>query len=270
MFSGKMSNVFVLLFRHRRLLWEMVRQDVLDRYSGHAFQLFWTVFQPIFVIGVQITVFTFLFRADTSGQAHFPFPYPVYILSGLIPWYYCQEAISRGCFSIVANGNMVKQVVFPVEIIPVKTTLSALFIQMIALGFLLVFLVVSSGKLPALIFLLPLVLLFQCFFITGISYFLAAITPYFHDVKEMVQMFLMTAVYLMPIIYLPTMVPRYFRGVLYLNPFSHMIYVFQDTLFFGQILHGWSWGIFAVESLVCLFVGFRVFKRLQVMFGNVL
>lgn len=270
MFSGFLSNGFPNLFRHHQLLKEMVKRDILDRYSGHAFQIFWTFFQPMLTIGVQIFVFSFIFKGNVSGQENFPFPYPAYILSGLIPWYYFQEAMSRGCHSITANANIVKQVVFPVEVLPLTTTASGLIIQTIALTFFLTYLLIAFQKVSLFLFLLPVACFFQFLFLAGINFFLSSVNPYFRDVKEVVQVFLTISIYLLPIIYLPHMVPRFFSLALFFNPFSHMIWVFQDVLFFGSFTHSWSWIIFGIESVVLFSLGFRMFERLKIMFGNVL
>ncbi len=77
-------------------------------------------------------------------------------------------------------------------------------------------------------------------------------------------------VFLMPVFYLPAAVPSIFRPIIYCNPFSYMVWCYQDACYFGRFEHPWAWGVFATLSLGTFYVGYLVFRRLKPMFGNVL
>ena len=104
----------------------------------------------------------------------------------------------------------------------------------------------------------------------GVSFFLASIGVFFRDIKDFVQIFSVVGVYLMPTFYLPTLVPSVFRPLLYLNPFSYMIWCFQDLIYFGRLEHRMSWVVFPLISITVFVLGYRVFRKLRPMFGNVL
>jgi lipopolysaccharide transport system permease protein len=84
------------------------------------------------------------------------------------------------------------------------------------------------------------------------------------------QLFSMAGMYLIPVVYLPTWVPDIFRPVMYANPFSYLIWCYQDVFYFGRIEHPAAWGIAAACSMVVLVMGFRLFRRLKPIFGNML
>ena len=82
----------------------------------------------------------------------------------------------------------------------------------------------------------------------GFGFALAAVGVFFRDIRELVQMFVIAAIFLMPIVYLPGSVPGGFDEVIWLNPFTYMVWCYQDVLYFGRIEHPWAWVVFAASA----------------------
>jgi lipopolysaccharide transport system permease protein len=194
----------------------------------------------------------------------------VYILAGLIPWLAVNECLAKGCTLITGNSNLVKQVVFPLDVLPVKAVIAAFFQQVVCLCLLVLYVVCSTGSVPWTYSLLPLVLLLEFFFIVGLAYFLSAIGPFFRDVKDFVQMFCVVGIYVIPVVYLPSMVPGMFQPVLYANPFSYLIWCFQDVCYFGRFEHPTAWVVLTILSVLSFSLGYRLFHKVKPYFGNVL
>jgi lipopolysaccharide transport system permease protein len=74
----------------------------------------------------------------------------------------------------------------------------------------------------------------------------------------------------MPTVYLPDWMPRILQPVIYLNPFSYVIWVYQDVLFFGTFRHPYAWLVTLVFALLALGLGYRTFEKLKPYYGNVL
>ena len=254
----------------RHLIFELARREISDRYAGQSFSRFWTIGHPLILLGTYVFVFGFIFKARMGGTEDQPFDYTIYLLSGLIPWLTFQESMSKAGSLIVANANVVKQVIFPIEVLPVKSVVSTLMSQVVLLGGLGLLIVTRYFTLPATWLLLPFLLVLQILAMIGLSFALSAVGAYFRDTKDVVQVFNTVGIYFLPAIYLPGAMPRGFEYLLLLNPFSHLIYCFQDALYFGAISHPYSWVILVVLSLVSFVSGHRLFKRLSTMFGNVL
>jgi len=259
-----------LLTKHRQLTIEMARREITDRYMGQIFGAFWAIAHPLVFMGVYVFIFAFVFKVKVGGTVDLPLNYTVYLLSGLIPWLCVQEALSKNTTAITGNANLVKQVVFPIEILPVKGVLSSLFTECIFLFFLVIYVLAVYRFLPWTYCTIPVLVFFQALGMIGISYILSAVCVYFRDLKDFVQVFVVIGVYLIPAFYLPEFVPSSFRPLLYLNPFSHLIWCYQDALYFGRFDHPWAWWIFIVTSVAIFYLGYRVFRKLKLMFGNVL
>ena len=258
------------ILTRRHLIYELAKREISDRYAGQSFSRFWTIGHPLILLATYVFVFGFIFKARMGGRPDQPFDYTSYLLSGLIPWLTFQESMAKAGSLIVANANVVKQVIFPIEVLPVKSVVSTLLSELVLLGGLAVLIAVRYFTLPLTWLLLPVLLVLQILAMVGVSFALSAVGAYFRDTKDVVQVFNVVGIYFLPAIYLPGMMPRGFDLLLQLNPFSHLVYCFQDALYFGAFRHPYSWLILLVLSLASFVSGHRLFRRLSTMFGNVL
>lgn len=259
-----------LLTKHKYLTWEMAKREITERYKGQILGSFWAVLHPLVLIIVYVFIFVFVFKIKMGGTREMPLDYTTYLLAGLIPWLSFQEAMMKASTVIIVNANIVKQVVFPVEILPVKGVISSLITQVIFFLMLIVYVGISYHSLHWTYVFLPLLIFVQALGMIGVSYILAAVGAYFRDVKDFVQVFSFIGVYLLPIFYLPEQLPELFKPLIYLNPFSYLIWCYQDVLYLGRFENPWSWLIFIVLSHAVFIIGYRLFRKLKVMFGNVI
>lgn len=264
------TEVVSLLTRHRDLTLEMAKREIGDRYVGQAFGLLWAIGHPVFMMGLYVFIFAFVFKTKIGGTLEMPLDYTTYLLSGLVAWMGFQESMAKSCTAITGNASLVKQVVFPLEILPVKGVVSSLFQQAILILLLVSYVLISHGSLPWTYLLLPVLIVFQVMAMIGVAYLLSAIGTYFRDIKDFVQLFTVAGVYLLPVFYLPTWVPPLFKPLLYANPFSYLIWCYQDALYFGRIEHPWAWGVNAFASIAIFVIGYRIFRKLKPGFGNML
>ncbi|MEW5758341.1 MAG: ABC transporter permease [Candidatus Omnitrophota bacterium] len=263
-------EIIALLTRYRQLTCEMAKREIKDRYAGQVLGLFWVIGHPMVLMGIYVFVFAFVFKIKIGGTIEMPLDYTTYILSGLIPWMSFQESMNKASSAVVGNANLVKQVIFPIEILPVKGVIAAFLTQIIYTTMLILYVLIKNGLLPWTYILIPALFLFQILAMIGVSYILSSIGVYFRDIKDFVQVFCVVGMYAMPIFYLPEMVPNIFRPVVYLNPFSYMVWCYQDVFYFGRFEHYQAWVTFIVISLTIFCLGYRMFRKLKVSFGDVL
>jgi lipopolysaccharide transport system permease protein len=259
---------FLQLLQHRTLTWELTRRDIYDRYVGQVFGALWAIGHPLITVSVYILIFKFVFgvRVATPDAQ---IDYAVYLLSGLLPWLTYQEAMNKGTAALVSNANLVKQVVFPIEVLPTKCALASWTTQIVGTVILIVYVVCTTGQVPATLLLLPLLWLCQCLGMIGLAMILSMVGAYLRDVKEFVVVFGVLGMYVAPIAYAPESVPGLVRPLLYANPFSYMVWCYQDALCFGTFAHWWAWPVFIGLSLTAFFVGFFAFTKAKDYVGNV-
>jgi lipopolysaccharide transport system permease protein len=257
-----------LLTRHRQLTVEMARREISDRYAGQFFGLFWAIGHPLVLMLVYVFIFGFVFKVKITSSSALPLDYTTYILSGLIPWLAFTDVMAKSSIAIVGNANLVKQVVFPIEVLPVKGVISTLITEVIFLLLLVIYVVLGLRVTTWTYLLLPILVFLQALAMIGVGYILAAVGVYLRDTKDFVQVFNMIGLYLVPALYLPEFVPGAFQKLLYLNPFSYLIWCYQDALYFGGIRHPWAWIVFAVLSVSIFVIGYRAFRKFKLIFGN--
>lgn len=258
------------LINHRQLTMAMAKREITERYAGQIFGLFWVYGHPLVLMLVYVLVFGFIFKLKIGGTRELPFDYTIYLLSGLIPWLSFAEGNLKASTVIIGNSNIVKQVVFPIEVLPVKGVLATITTQIVFSTMFIIYVAVSQGRVHLTYLLLPVLITIQTLGMIGVSFILAAIGAYIRDTKDFVQVFNVIGFYIMPAIYVPGHIPEMMNYVLYLNPFSYMIWTYQDALYYGRFEHPWAWVVFIFMSLFLFVTGYRLFRKLKVMFGSVL
>lgn len=264
------------LWRHRVLLWELTRRETSERYAGSLLGAVWVLAHPIFLIALYVIVFGWIFPARMQGSVEVPRGYTVYILSGLIPWLTCADLLNRAPATIRGSSALVKQIVFPIEILPVRTTLGAFVTQGVLTALLLGYMGVlwiagAAGPIPASALLLIPIWIMQFLLLSGLCAGIGALCVAARDFKELIQLFTTAGLFLVPVLYAPALVeglPWPLRAILFVNPFSHLVWCAQDALYFGRIDHPWSWAILAAVSILGAWFGAALFRRLAPLFGD--
>jgi lipopolysaccharide transport system permease protein len=264
-----LRSTFEQICRYRELLRELVDRDLSASHAQHGFGGLWVYVHPLVVVGTYLLIFGFVLGSKITVAGDFPGDYPGYILAGLVPWLMMQAAIVRGPSALISSANLVKQVVFPIEVLPIAGVIAATIPQLPALGLVMVYKLLVGG-LGWLVIFLPVVLVIHFILAVGLSFALAAVTPFFRDLREIVTVFTSVVMYMMPTVYLPDWMPHILRPIIYLNPFSYLVWVYQDVLFFGTFRHPFAWLVTLVFALLALGLGYRTFEKLKPYYGNVL
>src|SRR5262245_40820787 len=132
-----------LLWRHRDLTLVMARRELSDRYAGQMFGLAWAIGHPLFLTGLFVFIFAVVFKQRVGGTRELPLDYTTYLLSGLVAWMSIQESLVKSCTAITSNTSLVKQVVFPLEVLPVKGVLASFFPQLVSLAALIGYVLIT-------------------------------------------------------------------------------------------------------------------------------
>ena len=256
--------------RNRSLIREMVVREIKQGHARHSFGAAWIYIQPLVVVGSYMIIFGTVLGSRLTITKEFPGNYTSYILVGLAAWLLMSNALGRApnCFS--GNANLVKQVVFPIETLPVSSIIACFVIFVPTFALMIGYKLLLGGGLSWLALVLPLVLGLHALLSLGLTLLLSVTTPFLSDIREFVTLYMSVSMYFTPAIYLPGWVPALLRPILYLNPFSYVVWVYQDTLFFGEFRHPFAWVVFAAMAVGLFIAGLVVFRRVKPVLGNVL
>jgi lipopolysaccharide transport system permease protein len=269
-FTFAIRDSVTLAWRHRSLCGELVKRELTGQYAGQLLGSFWIIGHPVALLLTYIFVFVFVLKVRITQGIDLPRDYTNYILAGLVPWLAIAQLLGRSCTALIGQANIVKQVVFPIEVIPIGGAIVSLVPLVVGSVAIVLYQLLSGQRASWLLVLAPVFLLEFFAFLCGVALFLSAITPFFRDMKDFVMVFVTAGVYLIPAFYLPSWVPALFVPALFVNPFSYPIWVFQDIFYFGRIEHPYAWAIFLILSLASLSFGFRLFQRLKPYVANAL
>lgn len=258
------------LWRNRALARELIWRDLAGQYANQALGSLWVVVHPLSLLLIYIFVFVVVLKVKVPDDPAMPRDYTSYILAGLVPWLAIAASLGRSSTALISQANLVKQVVFPIEVLPPVSVITSQIPMIISSIAIVLYLALGGQGVPLTIIFMPVVLAFLFLFLTGLSYFLAAITPFFRDLKDFVVVFITAGVYLIPAFYLPAWVPPLFKPVILLNPFSYPILVCQDMFYYGRFQHPKAWGVFIIMSVISYVLGYRVFRRIRPYIATVL
>lgn len=260
------------LAARRTLLFALARRDIADDYVQHKFSSIWAIFMPLFTVAVYVFAFTVVFPTRVQAPQGYSTDAIVYLLSGVLPWVTLSMACGRALSSVANNSNIVKQMAFPLELLPVKTLvtpLSFLTVSLIApiiyAGF------ITGGRiLPFYLIGLPAVLAITVVTLLGLAVALSALQVFLRDTREFVSMFFSIGLFLHPILFLPNAIPEGVRGAVYASPLSYLIFCWQDVLFYGTFHRPWAWGVAAIFAVLLFVTAARLFMTSKPHFGELL
>jgi lipopolysaccharide transport system permease protein len=268
--AAAVRDVGKVAFGMRELIVELTRREVTASHAGHGLGGLWVYIHPLVTMAVYLFVLGFVLGAKITQTSSFPGDYPSYIVIGLISWLPVQASLVRSTGALIGNASLVKQVVFPIEVLPIASVTAAMWPFWPALVLCIVYKMLVGGGIGWMTLMLPVAILLQIALCIGLSFILSALTCFMRDIREFVILFCLLAMYVNPAIYLPEWVPRAFAPLLYLNPFIYLTWNYQDALFFNGIYHPWSWVVMFLMAVISLTGGYRLFQKLHPYFGNVI
>jgi lipopolysaccharide transport system permease protein len=193
----------LMIWRHRYLVHNFFRRDLLGRFRGSSLGLFWVLVHPIVMFVVYYLVFGYLFGNPKTGNAPTP-DYALYLFSGVIAFTALNEGITRSCTCVVDNGNLVKKVAFPSELLPVPLIMVSLVVYLVgALVCLCVGLAYGVLAPGWSLLLLPVVLLIQFVMTLGIGLFLANAYVFARDTSHLWSIAGTAWMFLTPVFWYP-------------------------------------------------------------------
>ena len=266
------------LYRYRDLVLNLVVRDLKVRYKSSVLGFLWSLLNPLLMMLVFAVVFTLLMPNQTI--AHFP----IFLLSGLLPWNFFSTAVMGSVGSIVSNAHLVKKVYFPREVLPISTVLSNAVNFMLALVVLFAMLFVAGLGLTRWSLWLPVIMAVQIVFTLGLAFILATVNVFYRDTAVIMEVVIQAWFFMTPVFYPIDILPasRVLLGVelplrrlvYILNPMASIIANYR-TVLYGSIdgappgppgLDFFSRT--AVSALLVLLVGYLLFARYARVFGE--
>lgn len=212
------------LWRYRELVYFLALRDVKVRYKQTALGVTWVLLQPLLAMGIFSIVF------GSRGLSTGGVPYPLFVVTGLVPWFYFSNATSGASGSIVSNTQLISKVYFPRLAIPLAAVLANLIDLSVGLVLVLVLLVSFGIPLGVQLLAVPVLVGLVVLTALGVSVWFAALDVQYRDVRYAVPFFIQVWLFATPVIYSANDVPERWRPLLALNPMTGVIEAFRWAL----------------------------------------
>lgn len=258
------------LWRHRFLIWQMTKREVIGRYRGSVMGLMWSFLNPVLMLAVYTFVFTVVFNARWGTESNSKGEFAIILFAGMIVHGLFAECANRAPGLILNNVNYVKKVVFPLEILPWVTLGSALFHASISFAVLLIFYAVIHSSLNWTIIFLPALLVPFALLTMGVAWFLASVGVFVRDVGQTIGIVTTIMLFLSPVFYPISVLPEHLRPVLFLNPLTFMIEQIRSVLIWGNMPDWIGLAVYSLCSVVVAWAGFFSFQTMRKGFADVL
>ncbi len=261
------------IIERRRMILDLAKSDFRKRFVGSYFGIIWMFVQPL----VTVAIYAFIFGPYGFKSAP-PVPntsYVIWLIPGLVPWFYYSEAMNTITGVLHEYNYLVKKVVFPVELLPIIKLASCFFVHLCFIV-IMVIAYLLSGKLPMISWIQIFYYSFAASMLAlGLGYLTSAVNVFFKDMQQIVGIMLQFGIWMCPIMYDETLFTSrapWIGTVLKLNPFYYIVAGYRDSMLTGDpfwmrpTLSVYFW----VVTLTVFFVGLSFFKRLRPHFSDVL
>ena len=260
---------FQSIWQHRSLIRTLVRRDVMSRYTGSFGGAFWAILNPLLLMLTYFFVFGIVME-NKFGNDPSRTGFALYFLAGMLPWLAFTEAAGRAPFVMLEHRNFIKKLVFPVETLPVNVVVSGLVTEFFGLILFALALLLIRGHVPLTALWLPLVIIPQILFTAGVSWFLAALGVFARDLGQIIGYLLTVLMFLTPIFYSETQIPRAAAGFVRKNPIYVLVHAYRATLLEAQPPDWVALGWFTLAAVLVFLLGHAWFYKLRKSFADLI
>lgn len=256
------------LLGHKELIINLAKNDFKTRYVGSYLGVIWAFIRPV----ITVVVYWFVFQVGMKSGDVNGFPFVLWLIAGLVPWFYFSDALGNGTNVLIEYQYLVKKIVFNINTLPIVKTISALFVHWAFIVFTLVA-YSCCGYFPN-VYTIQIIYYTFCMavFTLALVYLTSAAVVFFRDITQIIGVVLEVGIWMTPIMWQLDVIPESFRWIFKLNPLYYVVTGYRNSL----INKMWFWEdiyltiYFWTITLLMLLVGTRVFNKLKVHFSDVL
>ena len=255
-FTGRILR---LIWGHRKILWMTIFIDLKKKYAGSLLGDVWIFLYPLLFLSVYLFVYLVLFDLrypglDTLGSV-------IYIFSGLVPYLAFMESMNGAVVSVKQNIHLVRNIILPIELIPLRIVLMVCLVQLVGLGMILL-LTLFNHSWSWHLLALPLAWFIQILFLSGIALWVAPMGVILVDISYFINLLTILLLFISPIGFMSSMLPSKLHLIVNLNPITYLLQPFRFVFLPSE----WSWITWGISLFLALSIfisGCNIFSRFK-------
>lgn len=252
----------------KALILTLAESDFRKKFVGSFLGVCWMFVQPITTVLIYFLVFQMGFKSQPVHDV----PYVLWLIPGIVPWFFFNEAWGGATSCLYEYQHLVKKMVFKVSILPIIKITASFFIHLIFIWIMLI-VYLLFGIVPSLWWLQLFYYSFcTAFLVLGLSYITSSANVFFKDIGQLVQVVLQIGMWVAPIMWAETIFPKQYRWIIKLNPFYYIVEGYRDCFInHTGFWENWQMTVyFWCVALAIFAIGVFLFKRLKPHFADVL
>jgi lipopolysaccharide transport system permease protein len=259
-------NYWLDLWRYRELMYFLAWRDITVRYRQTAIGIVWALLRPA------LTMLVFIgFRKMAGLPSGGGGPEPILVFAAVLPWQFFSTALSESSASLIGNTNLISKVYFPRLIIPFASVITSLVDFAITLGLLVALMAWYRYPPSWTIVALPLFTLLAFALSLGLGLFLSALNVEYRDFRYIVPFVVQFGLFVSPIAFRTTDVPKRWRAIMAFNPMTGIIDGFRWVILRGNSpLDVRALALSVVVTGAFLILGIWYFRRMERGFADVI
>lgn len=261
-------KIILNIMKNRQLVMYLAKNDMKNKFAGSYLGIFWAFVQPVITIVLYWFVFQVGLRSGDIGEI----PFVLWLMAGLIPWFFFQDAVLNATNSFIEYSYLVKKVVFNIDILPVVKIISSLFVHVFFLA-VLVIVYAIAGYFPGFIVIQLIYFSFAMMALAlGIAYLTSALAVFFKDMSQIMGVIMQIGVWITPIMWnIEGMnLGENLKILFKINPMYYVVRGYRDTLIYGCKFWEMPWlTLYFWTVVIFMFIiGMLVYRRLKPHFAD--
>ncbi len=258
-----------IVWNNRKIAWKLGKSDFKNRFANTSLGAIWGFLQPFVFMLTYAIVFQYILRTGSSGE----YPYAVWFFPGMAIWQWLNDSIMSASNSIRTYSYLVKKIVFPVDIIPIISIISAsfvgLFLIVISIGICLIY-----KYIPNALLLIYVIIATYCF-ILALTRLTSAITTILPDFSNLLGIMMQLFFWFTPVIWNLSMLANHptILKIMQCMPFTYLVTAFRNCFIEGNIVtqgNGIYTIVFWIITIILYVWGNYIFKKSKKDFADVL
>ncbi len=256
------------LFNNCVFVFQFAIDDFKNKYAGSGLGIAWAFLQPI----ITMVLYWFVFELGFKSQPVADFPFILWLMSGLVPWFFFSEAIANATASLADYSYLVKKVLFNIHILPLAKVVSMLLVQGGLLAFMLACFFAMSYFPDAYYLQLPIYIIYMIILAMGFAYLTSTLYVFFKDTVQIISIVIQTVFWLTPIVWNLEAMPEAVQKVIVYNPIYYVVtgyrnvFIYKESLVHTGPMIAYYW----IVAIVIFFLGYKLFSKCKDHFADVL
>ena len=261
MVSGCVSY-FRELYSYRHMLAALVTRQIKGKYRHSIMGFSWNFLSPL----IMITIYYFVFSGIIAKSID---DYWIYISVGIFPYRFFDKCMESGAVSITSNKGMVKKMYFPREILVLSYVITQFLNFVFGYIIVLIMLIVTGNATdPVLLLFVPLIMMIEFLFVTGMTLIVSAVCVYVRDIGIFISSASKLLFWGTPVIYTVDSITNGIRELIWYNPLTYYVETLHETLYYSTVPNGSEMLMCVMMAVIIMIAGMVLFNRLKRRFAE--